>query len=354
MKKSFTLIEKAVVCLLPCILLTCLCANAQNITVATSGTMGLGAANKISDASNINMKGGTLRTGSIGGFSETVGTLTLSDNSTITLGTGDHTLAFAASGGVSWTAGKKLTITGWTGSFNSTTGTAGKIKTHTTTDLTAPQLAQIQFLNAGDSKYYTAAQLVGTGEVVPTASEVLPIELLSFKAKLKNNVVELHWQTATETNNDYFVIERSVDGKVWESMDSIKGVGNSSNVLNYTNNDENPLSGTSYYRLKQVDFDKNFSYSDIAVVNFEGFKIIDLFPNPSNGNINIVMKSSIEASIDLTIYNAIGQIIKTQAMHITKGANTLHAQFEAANGKYLITVKSTDGAYYDYTVILNK
>ena len=327
-------------------------ANAQNITVV--GTMGLGAANKISDASTVNMKGGTIRTGSIGGFSETVGTLTLSDNSTITLGTGDHTLAFAASGGVSWTAGKKLTITGWTGSFNSTTGTAGKIKTHTTTDLTTDQLAQIQFLNAGDSKYYTAAQLVGTGEVVATASEVLPIELLSFKATLKNNVVELHWQTATETNNDYFVIERSVDGKVWESMDSIKGVGNSSNVLNYTNNDENPLSGTSYYRLKQVDFDKSFSYSDIAVVNFDGIKIEALFPNPSEGNINLVMKSSIEASIDLTIYNAIGQMIKTQAMHITKGANTLHVQFEAANGKYLITVKSTDGAYYDYTVILNK
>ena len=329
-------------------------AHAQNITVATSGTMGLGADNKISDASTVNMKGGTLRTGSGAGFSETVGTLTLSDNSTIVLGTGSHTLTFAPSGGVSWTAGKTLTITGWTGSFNSTTGTAGKIKTHTTTDLTAPQLAQIRFLNSGDSKYYTAAQLVGTGEVVATASVVLPIELLSFNAQLKNNVVELHWQTATETNNDYFVIERSVDGKVWEAIDTVKGAGTSLTLLNYLLVDENPLSGTSYYRLKQVDFDKNFSYSDIAVVNFEGFKIEALFPNPSDGNINLVMKSSIEAPIDLTIYNAIGQMIKTQAMQITKGANTLHVQFEAANGKYLITVKSTDGAYYDYTVVLNK
>jgi hypothetical protein len=185
-------------------------------------------------------------------------------------------------------------------------------------------------------------------------SAPLPVAFLSFNAKLKNTVVELSWQTANEINNDYFVIERSIDGKIWESMDTIKGAGNSSNVLNYANSDNNPLSGTSYYRLKQVDFDKNFSYSNIAVVNFDGIKIIDLFPNPSEGNFNILIQTSIEASIDLTIYNAIGQIIKTQAMQITKGVNTLHAQFEGSTGKYLITVKSTDGKYYDYTMVLNK
>jgi hypothetical protein len=90
------------------------------------------------------------------------------------------------------------------------------------------------------------------------------------------------------------------------------------------------------------------------VVNFDGIKIIDLFPNPSEGKFNLLLKSSIESSIDLTIYNAIGQMIKTQAMQITKGVNTVNAQFEGATGKYLITVKTTDGAYYDYTVVLNK
>jgi hypothetical protein len=187
-----------------------------------------------------------------------------------------------------------------------------------------------------------------------SSSTPLPIELLSFNAALKGNKVALSWQTANENNNDYFAIQKSGDTKDWEAIDTVKGAGNSSTVLNYAYTDEKPLLGTSYYRLKQVDFDNRFSYSDIAVVNFEGIKIVDLFPNPSEGNFNLVMKSSIEASIDLTIYNAIGQIIKTQPMQITKGVNTLHAQFEAANGKYLITVKSTDGAYYDYTVILNK
>jgi hypothetical protein len=350
MKKSFTIIEKAFAFLLPSILFTCFAAHAQTVTVV--GTMGLGAANKISDASAVNMKGGTFRTGSGAGFSETVGALTLSANSTIALGTGSHTLNFAASNGASWTGGTVLTITGWQGAYDGTTSTSGKILTGSSAELSAGKLAQIRFTHPSNGSSYTSTQL-STGEIV-ALSAALPIELLSFKANLKNNVVELHWQTATETNNDYFVIERSVDGKVWESIDTIKGAGTSLTLLNYLLVDENPLSGTSYYRLKQVDFDQKFSYSDIAVVNFEGIKIVDLFPNPSEGNFNLLINSSIEASIDLTIYNAIGQMIKTQAMQITKGANTLHAQFEASNGKYLITVKSTDGAYYDYTVILNR
>jgi hypothetical protein len=334
---------------LPSILFTCLCANAQNITVATSGTMGLGEANKISDASTVNMKGGTFRTGSGAGFSETVGTLTLSDNSTITLGTGSHNLNFAASNAASWTGGKVLTVTGWQGAYDGTAGTSGKIFTGSSAELSAGKLAQIKFVNGGSK--HTATQL-STGEIVATASIVLPIELLSFKATLKNNVVELHWQTATETNNDYFVIERSVDGKVWESMDTIKGAGNSSNVLNYANSDDNPLSGTSYYRLKQVDFDKSFSYSNIAVVNFDGIKIIDLFPNPSDGNINIVIQSSVEASVDLKIYNAIGQILKSETIQVSKGVNHIQNHFEGPTGKYFISAKTSDGTYYDYKFIL--
>jgi hypothetical protein len=284
------------------------------------------------------------------GNSETVGTLTLSDNSTIALGTGSHNLNFAVSDGTSWTAGKILTITGWQGAYDGTTGTSGKIFTGSSAELSTGKKAQIRFTNPGNGSSYTATQL-GTGEVVPLAI-ALPIELLSFKAKLNNNIVELNWQTATEINNDYFVIERSVDGKVWESIDTIKGAGNSSNVLNYANSDEKPLLGSSYYRLKQVDFDQKFSYSNIAVVNFEGFKIIDLFPNPSDGNINIVIQSSVEASVDLKIYNAIGQILKSETIQVSKGVNHIQNHFEGPTGKYFISAKTSDGAYYDYRFIL--
>jgi hypothetical protein len=120
-------------------------------------------------------------------------------------------------------------------------------------------------------------------------SAPLPVEFLSFNAKMKDKIVELHWQTATETNNDYFVVQRSLDGVNWISIDSVNGAGTTNLVSNYSYTDDAPLFGVSYYRLKQVDFDLKFSFSNVAMVNFDGFEIIDLFPNPSAGNFNLVL-----------------------------------------------------------------
>lgn len=185
-------------------------------------------------------------------------------------------------------------------------------------------------------------------------SASLPIELLSFTAKMNDKEVELTWQTTTETNNYYFVVQRSLDGVNWISIDSVNGAGTTNSVSNYSYTDDVPLFGVSYYRLKQVDFDQKYSYSNIAVVDFDGFEIIDLFPNPSEGNLNLSIKSSLVETVYLTVYNAIGQIITTQQKQIIKGVNNIHIQFEGSTGKYLITVKSTDGKYYDYTMVFNK
>jgi autotransporter-associated beta strand protein len=136
-------------------------------TVIASGTLSLGASGVLADAGTITLSGGTLRTGAT--FSETVGTLNLSDNSTITLGTGNHTLTFANSSGVSWTAGQTLTITGWTGTAGAS-GTAGKIVVGTG-GLTTAQLAQVSFTG-----YSAGAAILGTGELVPVAP-VLPSKI---------------------------------------------------------------------------------------------------------------------------------------------------------------------------------
>jgi len=140
-------------------------------TTITAGTLQLGAANIIA-ASNVVLNGGTFRTGSTAGFSETVGTLNLSDNSTIALGTGNHTLTFANSSAVGWTAAKTLTITGWTGTWGGgTTGTAGKINVGAG-GLTVGQLAQIQFF---DGTSLWPAAILGTGEVIPACSAAATI-----------------------------------------------------------------------------------------------------------------------------------------------------------------------------------
>ena len=88
-----------------------------------------------------------------------------------------------------------------------------------------------------------------------SAPTVLPIELLDFEARVDRGIVYIDWSTASESNNDFFKIQRSQDGNTWEGVGEIKGAGNSTSRLSYTMEDREPYFGVSYYRLSQTDFD---------------------------------------------------------------------------------------------------
>ncbi|HXL79339.1 MAG TPA: C25 family cysteine peptidase [Pyrinomonadaceae bacterium] len=178
-------------------------------TTISAGTLTLGASGVLADSSNVIMNGGTFSTGAAAGFTETVGTLALTDDSVISLGSGSHTLTFAASNGVSWTAGKKLAITGWTGGFNGTSGTSGKIFVGSTSSgLTASQLAQVSFSN-GVTNY--TATILSTGEVVPVAPTA--VKLTRFNAASFSDGVQLTWESGFEVNNLGYRLYREQNGK---------------------------------------------------------------------------------------------------------------------------------------------
>ena len=139
----------------------------------------------------------------------------------------------------------------------------------------------------------------------------LPIKLTNFNAiALNNKSVSLDWQTATEINNDYFSIEKSIDGKNWELVENVNGAGNSSATLDYSLIDNNPYSGISYYRLKQTDYDSKFTYSNIRTVNIDITENISIFPNPTTGIITIV--GNINELKTLEIYNLLGQNVTSK------------------------------------------
>ena len=318
-------------------------------TTISAGTLQLGAAGVIANTSNMVMSGGTFSSGSGAGFNETIGTLTVTANSTLNLGTGSHSINFAASNGASWTAGRFLRVTGWTGGFNGTSGTAGKIFSGSSAELSAGKLAQIYFVNGAAT--HTATQL-SDGEIVPTAT--LPVELLEFKATPNSAIkkIDLLWVTASEINNDYFVIERSTNASDWIPLDSVNGAGNSNAVLSYHYPDNNPYSGTSYYRLKQIDNDGTTEYSNIEVVNFEGLEIISLFPNPSSGEVSISIKSSETGTLELKAYDSVGKLVSNEVFQVNEGVSNINTQINAADGKYFISVMMGNGQYYDYDVIV--
>src|SRR5690606_19500476 len=120
----------------------------------------------------------------------------------------------------------------------------------------------------------------------------LPIELMSFVGEAAETGNELQWQTVAEINNDYFVIEASKDASNFIAIGNIDGAGNSVEVNNYVYYDKSPLAATTYYRLKQVDFDGKFSYSDVVSVRrIEDGEVV-ISPNPVKDVLNIELKTT--------------------------------------------------------------
>ncbi len=142
-------------------------------------------------------------------------------------------------------------------------------------------------------------------------ASLLPIQLLKFDVRKENNSANLSWTTATETNNQYFSIEKSSDVDNWNPIAKVNSKalhGNSISPLTYSFIDANLFSGNNYYRLKQVDYNGKFSYSPIK--NIYNARITPIvFPNPFENNFNLNILSDAGSSIKYSLYNNLGQLV---------------------------------------------
>ncbi len=142
----------------------------------------------------------------------------------------------------------------------------------------------------------------------------LPIELKSMAVipNEKEALIDVNWTTASETNNDYFTVERSVDGIDWKVIGKINGAGNSNLELNYSFQDIRPVNGLSYYRLKQTDFDGQFTYSPIKSVECSINYDFELFPNPlqQGETIHFDNLAPHNSASEILIYSLSGMLIK--------------------------------------------
>lgn len=176
----------------------------------------------------------------------------------------------------------------------------------------------------------------------------LPIELTTFDAVKLNDKVKITWATSSEINNDYFLVERSLNGTTWESIMSVDGAGNSSTTRNYEELDNNPYTdNTSYYRLKQVDFNGDYQYSDIESVYFEGIDIINTYPNPSFGDLKVIINSTVEIDANIKILNIVGKDIYDINKSLNKGFTAIDLSLEQlSSGIYYFTIRTSDGKYF--------
>ena len=176
----------------------------------------------------------------------------------------------------------------------------------------------------------------------------LPVDLTYFEAQPSiNHTAFLSWSTASEINNSHFEIERSYDGRVFETVGEVAGNGNSQHLIRYSYTDQaiSPSENTAFYRLKQVDFDGAFEYSDIRVVRFDQIvegMYLKAYPNPFFDEVILMVSLPQGEDYSLEITDLKGAIVHQSNHTFTSGVHTIHLSTRN-KGVYVIEVVSKKG-----------
>lgn len=181
----------------------------------------------------------------------------------------------------------------------------------------------------------------------------LPVELINFNAICNESDVDIFWSTVSETNNDFFTVEKSKDAYNFEPVAFVDGAGNSNELLQYSTNDFEPFEGISYYRLKQTDFNGQYTYSDIVPVNYfnDNNTSISWWQEGSILNLNIQSSYVGEGMID--VYDYSGKLVLCK--NIFSENSQIIISFETSNyksGIYILKFELNGKQYVKKVVIV--
>lgn len=163
----------------------------------------------------------------------------------------------------------------------------------------------------------------GTGDITNAANWTvndnpslisLPVKIKRFDVQHRSTSNILTFSTATELNNDHFVIERSADSRNWTEIGQVKGAGNALTEQNYQFTDDRPLEGINYYRLRQVDFDGKFEFSAVRSVFFGTTNVLSLSPSPVSDQLTIRLGNSYDDDAVVEVISATGQIVRSEIL----------------------------------------
>ncbi len=185
--------------------------------------------------------------------------------------------------------------------------------------------------------------------------EPLPVELISFTSERTGMDCLLNWETATEEQNKGFEIENSLDGQSWENIGFVQGSGTTSKINYYSFVDRNPSQGTNYYRLKQIDFDDHFEYSDVQSVLFEsiGKSPVSIFPNPSIGHFTLNVNNPHGHNTSIKLMDSRGRLVFSESL---SGSNVLvnwKRDFHLSHGQVYFTVIQIGEEIYSERIYIN-
>ncbi|KAB2909460.1 MAG: T9SS type A sorting domain-containing protein [Ignavibacteriales bacterium] len=178
-----------------------------------------------------------------------------------------------------------------------------------------------------------------------TVAPPIPVELSAFTASASQYGVNLVWETATEMNNYGFEVQRSYDNNVFSTLAFIKGNGTTTERQTYNYTDEISLTGTTYYRLRQIDMDGRATYSNTVEVSDivpAAFELSQNYPNPFNPSTRIKFAIPQESQVELSVFDAAGRLVETLVSEL-KAPGYYEVVWNASNqasGIYFVTIKA--------------
>lgn len=175
---------------------------------------------------------------------------------------------------------------------------------------------------------------------------VVPVELVSFTCEVNNPNVKLHWVTASELNNQGFEIGRkTAESNIWQTIGHLPGKGTTTNSTDYFFNDDNLAPAVYNYRIKQIDYDGTFEYSDIITADLTSptaYSLEQNYPNPFNPSTNISYSIPNSSFVTLKVYDILGNEVAA-LVNQTQAAGKHTVSFDAgnlSNGVYLYSIKA--------------
>jgi len=228
------------------------------------------------------------------------------------------------------------------------TGTAPGNYTGSVTQIN-PNDASIVW-NSTLSRWQVTFSVTGSGGFyVHTGTWILPVTITSFKGEIAGTANRLYWTTSTESNNSGFEIERSSDGFNYTKIDFVKtkaNGGNSSTNLSYSYNDLKPISGINYYRLKQIDNNGKFSYSNVVLLTrkITEISLIRLYPNPATEELNLVIASPKAEKVTISVTDLTGKVVMQLPASLVSGESIQQLNIaKLAGGTYMLKVVCANG-----------
>jgi hypothetical protein len=189
---------------------------------------------------------------------------------------------------------------------------------------------------------------------VGAISTPLPVILVDFNAAMnKNKTVDVSWSTTQEVNSSHFDVQRSADGANWQVIGTVQAKGNASYTSNYSFNDASPLSSTGYYRLKMVDMDGKYGYTDVKVIRMSLISGVSVFPNPASDFVNVSIGGS-SSELTIRVINLNGQVLQEKKVNSASATTISLPVHNYPQGNYFIQVTGADGSQQTNKVLVTR